>query len=514
MKKNEDLLIDFLMKHENSYVNASSLSDLLNVSTRQIRKYIQSINKKKRIILSSHKGYKIDKNQFSQSVSMKEKSEFSLSNPQDRQFLLAKTLLLSSNSISITELFNLLFVSEATLDRDLEIIREQLARFQIDLIKKNKMITINGTETKKRAFMRSLIKQQSFDFFAVSNYHSLLHSKYELNSMKHDLKNIFEKNQTYMNDYVLDNFIVHLTIMIDRIKAGYEIVSSKKETKIYSNLIVDLYHYMEDEFSISLNPHERANIYLLVQNNISAIDYHNMDLDSLEDYIDPAIIEFSESVITMICNEYYLDHFDREFQLQYTIHLNNLFQRVENNYTIRNPLTAKIQSEYPLIYDIAVSMAQEIMKNFGIKINEDEIAFLAFHVGGYFERKMNKNKLRTLIVTPDYYQMKDSLEREIKERFQKELVIVGTLSTYEFKMLYADGKNDNVQMIISNALDPTIKNVVTVSPFLSEEDLLTINHKILETRSKIKTKKLIAQLNKLLNSELFVGDSQITKKRK
>ena len=60
-----------------------------------------------------------------------------------------------------------------------------------------------------------------------------------------------------------------------------------------------------------------------------------------------------------------------------------------------------------LIYDISVSLAATIKEKTGISINDDEIAYIAFHLGSALEaQKSLTEKITVALYCPSYYDMK------------------------------------------------------------------------------------------------------------
>ncbi|MFR3672741.1 MAG: HTH domain-containing protein [[Clostridium] innocuum] len=62
MKDNISTLLDYLWHHYESWISAAELSQLLHVSTRQIRKYISILNEEhveEPLVISTNKGYKL-----------------------------------------------------------------------------------------------------------------------------------------------------------------------------------------------------------------------------------------------------------------------------------------------------------------------------------------------------------------------------------------------------------------------------------------------------------------------
>ena len=65
----------------------------------------------------------------------------------------------------------------------------------------------------------------------------------------------------------------------------------------------------------------------------------------------------------------------------------------------RNPLTASIKAAYPLIYELAVYIASELARTEGIVVNDDEIAYIAMHVGAYLDRRRSRGeRVRVAVV--------------------------------------------------------------------------------------------------------------------
>src|SRR5690625_7031807 len=81
-------------------------------------------------------------------------------------------------------------------------------------------------------------------------------------------------------------------------------------------------------------------------------------------------------------------------------------------------MTKKIKYAYPLIYDLSVFISNEIKKEKGFLINEDEIAYISFHIGAFFERKKEvESKIMTTIIAPDYYGLREDLINNLLKRF-------------------------------------------------------------------------------------------------
>ncbi|MCY7915897.1 PRD domain-containing protein, partial [Bacillus haynesii] len=86
---------------------------------------------------------------------------------------------------------------------------------------------------------------------------------------------------------------------------------------------------------------------------------------------------------------YFIEIVDDEFFVKFTLHIRNLLFRAKHGQMVKNPLTYKLKDSYPLIYELAVFISNQIQLMENIHIGEDEISYIAFHIGSYFERRKN-----------------------------------------------------------------------------------------------------------------------------
>ena len=88
-------------------------------------------------------------------------------------------------------------------------------------------------------------------------------------------------------------------------------------------------------------------------------------------------------IVSRASAEYLVDLRDENFIVRLTLHVQNLVARAHEKTYSRNPLTRSIKSSYPMIYELAVYIASRLQSAEGIEVNDDEIAYIAMHVGAY-----------------------------------------------------------------------------------------------------------------------------------
>ncbi|MEZ5085856.1 MAG: HTH domain-containing protein [Tessaracoccus sp.] len=125
------VLIDTL-KRASQPVSGKQLAQHLNVSTRTVRTYVAELNARGSVVVATHRGYMLDPRAWAQ-ISRADDSKSSAATPDERLRYLCRSLASSSESISIYELADQLYVSDSTLETDLGRVREVLRENDLTL---------------------------------------------------------------------------------------------------------------------------------------------------------------------------------------------------------------------------------------------------------------------------------------------------------------------------------------------------------------------------------------------
>lgn len=490
-------LLDYLIKQSNQWVNAQELSDALGVSTRQIRKYIVAINGKcedLELIISGPKGYCLVAEKY---FPYKEKIDTQKEDtPQTRQHYIIQKLISALKGYSIFDFSDELFISVPAIENDLKSIRKILEHYELKLVRKKELLFIEGEEIIKRTLMRNLVLPDSYDSFVLKDEIQLLTFHYHFWDLRKNIHRILKAKELFTNDYMLNNIALHVIVMIDRIRSGGLLVENNENHKLFEQAAryeasKDLTSYISEEYHIPINQAEIYYLTLTISNNTTIADFSSINISNINQYINVEYIEVAGTILQKVERVYRLDPFDDEFKTRFIIHVNSMFTRVQNSYNIRNPLKEKMKIAFPLIYDIAVFIAQEFKQECTIHLSEDEIAFIALHIGGYFENnRRNQTKVTCAFIYTNYYDNYKNAVKKISRVFADTLTIkyIISMNQYKSEELQAD-------IIISPAeLDIPGRQII-ISPFLTELDMDNIRNAVVN----------IIQINKvsLLKSYLF-----------
>lgn len=487
LTKQQKLLL-YLANESDRSVPAAVLSDYLGVSTRQIRKYVAKINEEKGadLILSGSQGYRIDMALY------KEQEFLEIETPATRINYIIQKLISEKEGYDIFDLAEELYVSVPTIESDLREIRGILKKFELYLRRSRNNIFLMGDEKSKRILMSHLISSDSYDSFVLKDEVRMLAFHYEYWGFRTTIREIFAENDIFVNDYALNNIALHLIVVIDRIRSQYILegigeIQKIENTKLH-RVSCQIREYIEHTYQVEINDAELYNLALVISNNTTMVDYNSITADNIGDYIEQNYIDAAHKIIREVEECYCLDAFDEDFIATFTIHVMNLFNRAKNGYFTKNPLTHKMKAAYPLIYDIAVFIAQGFKRDYDIVLPEDEIAYLAFHIGAYFENNVQKKKkVNCAFVYADYYSIHKNMLNQLMSKFENQINV-----KYAVPVDHYQPKKVDCDLIISTIKIPFHTQSIVIQPFLTDKDISRLRD-VIETISAAKRNEFIKE---------------------
>ena len=435
--------------------NTNLLANHLNVSVCSIKNYVREINEEyPEAIHSSREGYRLDM-ELAKSI-LDETADHIPQTSEERVIYILNQLINhhQEEAIDIYDLCDELFISLSTIKNELQKV--------------------------KRKLLSTLLYNESNVNFV--NLKSLQNSFLDIDIpyIKNTVLQIFEDYHYFINDYSLINLVLHITIAIDRIRKN-----NINTTSIDQQPAVHLHEYelaekvagrLEEHFHITYSKAEIYEMTLLIISRATTIDYKSINAANLEDFIGKECLNLVKELILDINSFYYIDLSEQEFLIRFALHIKNLLVRSKNNYFSKNPLADGIKTSCPLIYDVSVSLAATIKEKTGISINDDEIAYIAFHLGSALEaQKSLTEKITVALYCPSYYDMSLKVTDVIKRYYSDELLITNILTDEsDFD------KIKDTNLIITTIPVSVITSIpmIQISIFLNQKDRQLLNEKI------------------------------------
>ena len=496
MNKKFEPLITYLSK-KNDNTTAKELSDHLNISIRTVKKRVSEINyDHPQLILSSNKGYQLNRNISDKIISHNFPQDF-----EDRSSFFVKRLLcINGGSLNLFDLSDELYVSPSTIKNDIKKMNTSFSSFNVHFKILNNEVTIEGNESDKRRLISYVLNEEIKGNVMDISLLQENFRYYDLYELKNILNDYFMHHHITINDLTCHILIFHILILVERIRSGHSLPLSESTPldQVYNTFnFSHLFTRLEIFFSVHFNSDDKKEILTLLftytdlKISTNKIEEKNLESD---------MITLANQIINKVNENFLINLNTPSFYSPFLLHLINLKKRLLLGTCLKNPLLENIKNSCPTIYDIASFIAYEIQNFFQKPILEDEIAYLALHVGTEIEKQgSDKNKIRCILYFPDYLKIYTSISNQLLDDFDDLIQIVEI--THQKKDIYNNDFDILFSPVSFNDFPPS--KIIIIPPFLNEYNKTFIRNSLIQAQIRIKAKLLKTQLSDYFQENLF-----------
>lgn len=429
LTKRQNMIIS-IMNRQKDWIIGKDLARLLNVSDRTIRNDIAAINdfyKDTMIEANIKKGYRIQEEKVRNLIIATDK-QMPETVEERRLFILEK--LLKVGQIHLYELSKEMCVSEFSLENDINKTRKLLGNYPgLKIDRNSNMLRLSGEECEKRRLYEELILSDMSGNLLNINKIAEKFSRFNLLKIKETLRNIFLESQYEINEIQIPATVIHIGVILER-NLSYHFLKNIEcrekilETREYeiSKLFFEKISQMlllkvpEEEivdFAVYLNRGKKKGYKENEQLEEIASEMVQHIIDEIKEYFD---IDFSE---------------DREFRLGLELHINSLLKRHYEKREIDNTCLEEVKRKYPLIFEMGVWVCKILEERLKIIISENEISFIALHIGSAYERANLRKKYKCILICPHNKMITDLCVQKIVNRFSERMEIIKCMSYFE-----------------------------------------------------------------------------------
>ncbi|MTC68192.1 PRD domain-containing protein [Providencia stuartii] len=452
-------------------VPQDELAKRFSVSTRTIRSDINEINAliqnySAHILYERGHGYRLKVDDEALFAKLTQQNQVENSIPRtskERVDALLLKLLMLSLPVKLDDIAEEWFISRGTLQQDMSVVREHLQKYQILLESiPHQGIRLNGSEWAIRACMTetlwrrfsqqinqdlSIFQPECLDNLDLTYIDKVLH-----NSMNRFDVRLSNEGHLYL--------VFNCAVTILRITRGHELTSVVKD------------HDSEETLRKACEEVSKGLIYFL------GSDLSSAELSYLHDQIIAQRIshqditqqknhhELVEYILNYINELYNYDlRDDEKLKKDLNTHIAALMTRLQYHIITPNPLLSDIKQYYPFAYDVTLSALTSASKQLlPYPINEDELGYLAVHIGVSLERNYGAGSIRqteVLVVTDAGNSTFRVVESKIMREFPQ-LKFSRGLTLQEYESL------DEVEedfVITTVRISEKNKPVIKIAPF-------------------------------------------------
>lgn len=494
MNKRVMKIVDVLLKQQ-SYITIDRISEELQVSNKTIRNDLATVDEWLRdnqlqLIKKTGVGVWIEgsankKLHILEHVREKNKTMIDYS-PEARKIFIGMQLT-TYDSCRIYELSDQLYVSRATIHKDILALTKTLDMYKIQLHRKNNNgISIEGKEKNIRNFILELMLrdngyQRFIDIVRNDDYRcdgSLVFPGLEVSDDEvMDFTNcILHSGNSYINSLSFQSLILvllrmfvtylriqdsHLVQLSTRFKEELELEPFYKEARDLSDRLSNHYRIQIPDMEIRY-----LQVYFLALQN-------SKDL-SEEDKQEARLL--ARELLQSWSEQLHLpfDSDEELFQSIYT-HLCPAITRFRHGIPNENPLMPEIYNLYSRTFEVAKQSVACVEKHFHCEVSDDEVGYLALHLAASLERM--KQPLKTVLVIHGGPGAGNLLQRKLTVQIPE----INIVSQETFFSIYERNLQD-IDLILST-LELNVQAeipVLQINSILHDYDILRLKDVIKE----------------------------------
>lgn len=519
-------LLRYLLKNGNSTFTIESLSEKFAVGDRTIRNYLAAVeeflleNNMTDLIMVKTGNIVVDRSSgqadYVLDLAIKEDFyEYKLS-PKERKFIITFSLLLTDGPITVSKMNELLYVSRATLLKDIAEVEEYFHKNGIAFYEnKHRGFLPKLMESQRRDAILSLVKDVSMPIMDLFDKNTFsICSKIIRHRLK--LKDYYPKaeeavmlaEQTFhfsMTDNEFYETVLVLCISIARISGG-----KMMETAFSVNLgaitnCIDVAKYLLNRVGLDSQLNSTEEWYLAEK--LSECTIKKTVGEAPDNYY--FIVKSFLNKLAYIYNK----KISRDYQLQelLTSHIAGICSRIKKGERIVNPLKNQIIEKYSADFNIINKNIWVIEDYIHIALNDDEKCFILVHVLAAVERlKQKLNMPNVIIVCNSGLGTSVFLSEMVKKHFNVNITHILSYHDLKKELLIAKNKrNLECDLIISTI---PLKDMplpwIQVGAMLSGEDLSRIQNMLSKLTAEFALNDEVGAPRMDENSENFVQDGR------
>lgn len=497
-------LLKYLQDHP-GYTTVKKIAFDLGVTPRTIQNYLKTIRAEHSyLIITSQKGVRLTENWEQDRILNVRVPQ----NYEERKMWILRKCLLNGLPVTMEQASQYFGISYATLLSEINRMRKELAPDKLRIGIHDDVITFIGSEYQKRAYISKMIYEEAGPQMLSIEKLNDMFPEYDANKIRQIISDTIRKYQYYIDEFSLINVVLHVLISLntyqDKTRSADSLPLSERTSEAhFTQMVEDMCTQLEAVYHNHFTNDEKYQFYVLFTTRATR-DTKEMQSKKIEDLTDKYTADLLDKIINSVRDVYQLNLDVPTFKIGFAMHLYNMLIRANEQVKLHNPLLENIKITSPFIYDIAIYISGVITRETGLRINDDEISYIALHVGVRLEEIHSiESRLNTFIVCPDYYAYSSFQVRKIPDMFKDVLYISQIVQNPDelSKLIKPD-------LIISTVPLPHIKTaVVQISPLVTETDRNMISKSVQEVKHRKERDNGRSLMHSLFSESVFKKDA-------
>lgn len=473
-KRQKDI-IHFLLEND-VFITVKNLSERFDISTRTLRYDLDLIDyflKEHDLSLERkpHYGVRIQFNESEYKTiieSLNRNDDYQL--PQEERRRLVLFYLLCESILTIEQIADLLEVSKQTIQSDLEELDLELNQTSLKIIRKVRLgCNVEGDEIDlRRYFINLYTRMNDSERSIVDKYvrDKCIKIAEKASYIVRNMENFQKFNFAHPGE-------LRSIIAFNLYRSSKGMLLPNNYTHQFEAGRLMLVEKLTNNFEMNINENDAM---FILEHMLSAKvdstpqtwieqDEDGIIANELADFLLNGL-----NVVTKLSEEE-----SANFIENLQLHLKITLFRIRNKLNVENQILDRVKVSIPLIYEYTKSRLIEYETKSGLYFNEEEIAYIAMHVGAIVEKRALYAPGLNVLVACHFGIATSKIMVSRLAAMIPEINIIGPVTLNEVSNFI---RNQTIDLIITTLKFDSNIDTVQVSPLLSDEDVYRIKTKV------------------------------------
>lgn len=501
-KRQKDI-VQYLMEQD-EFVTVKNISEHFGVSQRTLRYELDNIEYflltyKTKLERKPHFGVKLEVNdkQYQSLVNdLNSEDEYQLQINERRRLIVF--YLLCEPLLTIESLAEKLNVSKQTIQSDLEELDKEFFDSNVKIIRKvRKGCFIEGNERDIRLYYAQLYSDAGAIEQSIIDKH--VSKKCQIISgYANQIVSNMEKFQkfNFAHPSQLRSFVA---FNLYRTSNGNKLLNS--DTNKFEEGRLSLVEKLTNNFELSIDENDALFILeRMLEAKVDSIPQTYIQ----EDEDERIASELADYLLEGLSSSSKLNEEDSlVFSENLRLHLKITLFRIRNKLNVENQIIDRVKVSIPLIYEYTKNRLIEFENKSRLYFNEEEIAYIAMHIGAIVEKRTLYSPGLNVLVVCHFGIATSKIMVSRLNVMIPEINIIGPLTIEEAK---EELKRTKVDLIITTAKFDSTVETIQVSPLLSDEDIYRIKSKAYKNTYLKQCNKFIKNFNTNSKEDYSLSD--------
>jgi len=394
LSRQKELLRILLLKDD--WITGLQLSSMINITDRTIRNDITILNHilkqyNSTIVSIRGKGYRLETRNRDLLVSLLAHDSSDIPTTREERIRhIATKVLLSETAVFLEDIEDEMFISRTTLESDIKILRIMLSSYSppLKLIKEDHKLLIEGSEYALRSLLSELILLKYDSQEGIFLVKEKVIASDTFRSILDIVISIMHKYNIFLTDDGIATLASYLAITNKRIlqdkKLGkLDIREVEIQDQMYE-IAIEITKQLSVRFKMIFDESEVLQIAVELS-VMSILQPKSFSRKQIIAETEPRLVTIVESLLINIKNEFNVDLSNDDILFVGLVqHIKSLASRL--NYKQTEPTPILFRNKYPFIFELALHICESFKKIFGSEPNENELCYIAAHLGAAIER--------------------------------------------------------------------------------------------------------------------------------